>query len=73
VAAILLSVGIALLSHYLDLRRSKKAQHQEDIRVLETVASIVINSMNLIEVAKVQLCDRGEAAIEGYFNPFLSG
>jgi len=30
--------------------------------------SIVINAMHLIEVAKVQLCDRGEAPIEGYFN-----
>ena len=67
VAAILIAVGIAWLSHWLDVRRSANAQRREDARALETVASIVINAMNLIQVAKEQLCDSRDASIEGYF------
>ena len=67
VAAILIAVGVAWLSHRLDVRRSEDAQRREDARVLETVASIVINAMNLIEVAKEQLCDSRGALIESYF------
>lgn len=67
VIAILIAVGVAWLSHRLDLRRSENAQREEDKRALETVASIVINAMNLIQIAKEQLCDGNEASIEGYF------
>jgi hypothetical protein len=66
VAAILIAVGVAWFSHWLDVRRSANAQRREDARTLETVAAIVINAMNLIQVAKEQLCDSGEASIEGY-------
>ncbi len=66
VAAILIAVGIAWLSNWLDVRRSANAQRREDARALETVASIVINAMNLIQVAKEQLCDSRGASIEGY-------
>ncbi len=55
VAAVLIAVGVAWLSHRLDVRRSEDAQRREDARVLETVASIVINAMNLIEVAQEHL------------------
>lgn len=66
VAAILIAVGIAWLSNWLDVRRSANAQRREDARALETVASIVINAMNLIQVAKEQLCDSRGALIESY-------
>ncbi len=67
VIAILIAVGVAWWSHRLDLCRSEEAQRKEDARALETVASIVINAMNLIQVAKENLCDVGETSIEGYF------
>ena len=67
VSAILIAVGIAWLSNWLDVRRSANAQRREDARALETVASIVINAMNLVQVAKEQLCDSRGALIEGYY------
>ena len=68
VAAILFAVVIVWLSHWLDVRRSANAQRREDARALETVASIVINAMNLIQAAKDQICDGSEGSIFGYFN-----
>ncbi len=68
VIAILIAVAIAWLSHWFDVRRSKDAQRREDARVLETVASIVINAMNLIQIAKEQLCDNRGTLTESYFN-----
>ena len=67
VAAIFFAVAIAWSSHWFDVRRSKDAQRREDARVLETVASIVINAMNLIQVAKEQLCDNRGELHDNYF------
>ena len=66
VAAILFAVGVAWLSSWLAVHQSANARSMEDVRALETVASIVINAMNLIQTAKEQLCDDGGALIVGY-------
>lgn len=66
VVAILIAVGVAWLSHWLDIRRSQRAVRLEKVQALEAVASIVINAMNLIETAKEQVCDCGGESLLNY-------
>jgi hypothetical protein len=66
VLAIFIAIVVVVLSHWLGVRRSEKAIRQEKARTLETVASIMIHAMNLIETAKKNICDRGGSSIGGY-------